>query len=570
MSNMLQLMEYILSYIDSGKIFKQPVSWVYKAIAVLFWLLPLYMLYAFFDNKVFNSGGAVVFGFFIFLLFVTATVFLCFQLWWLRSEDVKSVGGLRGDYFTIPIVCHITRTLGECAAILLVCLSFASTIVIVLFSLMGNKENMNAIPYLQKFVSFGVFSVVVGIVSGFFAILFTRFIAEMMGVMAAIANNTKNIADGGGATQVTIHNDKEMATAPPISKETIPVDFGKMFAPLLEFLQHYWKGLASVFGVLIVGFAVYSLFIKSDPASDGKKIANQYCECKKGTAIELEKFLKQVDENFDAFHFKNSRAVEDTIHAVEKYLNKKQDECHTGIEQAEKALRAKYASNNLGDEFDRQLSIFMETCIESDNSNFKQVYDRISGKAHQIKLSAPEPDQIKRDLVNKSVSGLWYFGGDDNFIKEPEILSEKNHGDEVALLIYCNVLDQGTNEAYDVVLQRTYYRVDNETWRQGGIVGLYVGTSLNKMLLTDNQPNILGRWKYDANEAEYFQDGSWTTTFDGQTSQGTWKISNGVLDLTLNGSPYASMKLVHPTRNTLSLKSDDGQEYAAKRISNGK
>lgn len=99
MSNMLQLMESILSYIDSGKIFKQPVSWVYKAIAVLFWLLPVYMLYAFFDDKVFNSGGAVVFGFLIFLLFVTATVFFMFSTLVVKKRRCKISWRVEGRLF---------------------------------------------------------------------------------------------------------------------------------------------------------------------------------------------------------------------------------------------------------------------------------------------------------------------------------------------------------------------------------------------------------------------------------------------------------------------------------------
>jgi hypothetical protein len=448
-------------------------------------------------------------------------------------------------------------------------MGIAASIVFILFAIFGNKGNMYAIPFLREFINYGIFSFLVGIVSGFFVILVTRFFAEMIGVMAAIANNTKNMATEVALSSVPIQPKLENTETQTASDNILQVDFSKNLAPITDFVMSYWKGLFSVLGVMVAGFVVYTFFIKSDPVSDGKKIANKYCDCQKEEVAGFVKFLKHVDENFDDFHFKNSHSVKDTIDVVERDLKSKKEECILQIEQEEKALGAKYASNNMLEEFERQLNIFKEACVAEDKSSEKALHEHIEAKAKQLKTSAPEIGQIKNDLINKNVQGLWYFSGMDNFIKDPEIISETIEGEDVSLLVYCNVIDLGTGEAYDIVLQRKYYRVDNENWRQGGLVGLYVGKSLSKGLLSANKPLIIGRWKYDTNVAEYFSDGTWTTTFDGQTSQGTWKISNEVLELTLNGSPYASMRLIHPTKNLLTLTSNEGEVYSAKRISNG-
>src|SRR5690625_1105328 len=76
-----------LSFIDSGKIYRQPFSLLYAVLAALNILFPLYVFYLAVDNSIFDAGAKFIIVFLLSWLIIAFAGWVGFQIWWDRKSN---------------------------------------------------------------------------------------------------------------------------------------------------------------------------------------------------------------------------------------------------------------------------------------------------------------------------------------------------------------------------------------------------------------------------------------------------------------------------------------------------
>ncbi len=181
------LIKPYLSYIDDGKLYKQPFKILYQIIAVIMLLVPFVLLYQLIDSGVFKYGtGGMICAFILIWLVITAAGWLSFQLWWNRATQLKTTSVEGDDFVATPVVSNLLQTFGEWLGSYIAVVGFLATLIALLF--MGGTSGLDFIPGIQ---SQGIWGLVYFPVAGFVIIVFFRWMAELMRALVAIANNTR-------------------------------------------------------------------------------------------------------------------------------------------------------------------------------------------------------------------------------------------------------------------------------------------------------------------------------------------------------------------------------------------
>ena len=177
-----------LGYIDSGKMFRQPIGYVYMAIAVLNALMPLYIMYNAADHHMFDAPAKVIVVFIILWVIIAVACWISFQLWWDRKNTVTTTSAEGDEYVAMPLYSHLIQTFGEWAGTW-----FA--VVGLFFGIF--TELVEESRVIGKFIpggylkSGGIESAIISVVIGYLIIILSRAFAEMIRALVAIANNTK-------------------------------------------------------------------------------------------------------------------------------------------------------------------------------------------------------------------------------------------------------------------------------------------------------------------------------------------------------------------------------------------
>ena len=185
---LLDTAQPLLAYIDSGEFFRRPLSWLYVVLAVGNVLAPFYVLYQTTDSGLFKYGGAKFgFSFFLVWLFVLTACWIGAQIWWNRKDKVLETSSEGSEFSATPAFSHFVQTLGENYGTFIAITGFGFSLVATLFGgASGALGSGLSLP-----INAGIFGIVVFPVVGYLVIVFSRFIAEQIRALAAIANNTK-------------------------------------------------------------------------------------------------------------------------------------------------------------------------------------------------------------------------------------------------------------------------------------------------------------------------------------------------------------------------------------------
>ncbi|MFP3091080.1 hypothetical protein LQZ21_12220 [Treponema sp. TIM-1] len=175
-----------LDFIGKGKIF----SLVYFVMAVINLFLPFLIIFKVADSGFFSYGGKFTVAFIFSWLVVAFACWIGFQLWWDRRKTVTNIA--TSEFIATPIFSEILQTFGEWLGTVIGIIGAGVGLIASIF--LGEDAN-----YLFKviglgFMSFGVLAVIIGPIIGFFIIIIFRFLAEQLRILAALANNTKEIA----------------------------------------------------------------------------------------------------------------------------------------------------------------------------------------------------------------------------------------------------------------------------------------------------------------------------------------------------------------------------------------
>jgi len=175
-----------LEFIGKEKLF----GLVYIVMAVINLILPFVILYKVIDSGFFKFGAKYVFAFVFTWLVIVFACWISFQLWLDRRKRVSNSGS--SEFIAIPIFSDMLQTFGEWLGTLIGIIGAGGGLIAFIF--LGNDLNylFNAIG--MGFLRFGAAVIIIGPIIGFFIIIIFRFFAELLRIMAALANNTKEIA----------------------------------------------------------------------------------------------------------------------------------------------------------------------------------------------------------------------------------------------------------------------------------------------------------------------------------------------------------------------------------------
>ena len=177
-----------LDFIGQGRIF----NLVYYVMAVLNLLFPIIILI-----QIIRSGSLIrmlgakyVIALILSWLVIAFACLVGFQLWWDRRKKSTDIG--TSEFYATHIFSEIVQTFGEWLGTFIGITGagvglFASII-------LGSDINTLLSMIGLGFMGFGITTVIIGPVIGYFTIIFFRFLAEQLRLFAALVNNTKDIA----------------------------------------------------------------------------------------------------------------------------------------------------------------------------------------------------------------------------------------------------------------------------------------------------------------------------------------------------------------------------------------
>jgi len=175
-----------LDFIGKGSVF----SLVYYVMAVINLVLPFVVLYMVIDSGFFRMGAKFVFTFIFSWLVIVFASWVGFQIWWHRRKKVSIISS--SEFVATPIFSEILQTFGEWLGTFIGIVG-AGVGIIANIALGGSASYIfSAIG--MDFMSMGAVIIFVGPIVGFFIIIIFRYIAEQLKILAALANNTKEIA----------------------------------------------------------------------------------------------------------------------------------------------------------------------------------------------------------------------------------------------------------------------------------------------------------------------------------------------------------------------------------------
>src|SRR5690625_7665319 len=107
---LLYFIDTFLSFIDSGKMYRQPFSLLYAVLAALNILFPLYVFYLAVDNSIFDAGAKFIIVFLLSWLIIAFAGWVGFQIWWYRKSNVSQIISDHDSFMATPVFSHFLHT----------------------------------------------------------------------------------------------------------------------------------------------------------------------------------------------------------------------------------------------------------------------------------------------------------------------------------------------------------------------------------------------------------------------------------------------------------------------------
>jgi hypothetical protein len=163
---------------------------VYFVMAVINLVIPFAILIVVINSGFLRSGAKYVLAFIFTWLVVVFAFWVGFQLWWDRRKKVTTFSS--SEFIATPIFSEILQTFGEWLGTVIGIIGAGGGLIASIF--LGRDANYLFSVLGLSFLRYGILTVIIGPIIGFFIIILSRFLAEQLRILAALANNTKEIA----------------------------------------------------------------------------------------------------------------------------------------------------------------------------------------------------------------------------------------------------------------------------------------------------------------------------------------------------------------------------------------
>ncbi len=183
-----QIINAFLTYIDSGRIFREPFKWLYMLASFSSALFPIIIIFLAFKHGLFEGPFKIVLAFLLIWIFMLVAGAVGCLIWWDRKDKVSNLTTGEQEFVASPVFAHYIQTAGEVFAIYMAVVGTGISLISGVF-LSGDGYELNSVlPFNPSIGFLGVFAFPV---LGYLILVFTRFIAEQIKALATIANNTR-------------------------------------------------------------------------------------------------------------------------------------------------------------------------------------------------------------------------------------------------------------------------------------------------------------------------------------------------------------------------------------------
>jgi len=185
--NILTFFYPIIDSLSKGSLIRKVMSFLFGLLGVLSFIGGIYLFFK-------SISYAPDFWSVVFLLLLLISSFFTFQIWFYRANVVLNLSD--SDFTVIPIFAQLFRAVGETYATFIISIGLGGTLTLWFSNYLGNLwEFANYIPFLSNITnSFfgGILFFLLTIISAFFILLITYFLAENILVLVEIAKNTRS------------------------------------------------------------------------------------------------------------------------------------------------------------------------------------------------------------------------------------------------------------------------------------------------------------------------------------------------------------------------------------------
>jgi len=179
----------VLNLIDNGWFFRAPFQWLYTILAALNLLVPILVLYAAIDKRIFSAPAKLICAFLLIFVIVCGLSWFGFQIWWNRRDRIVLSSKDNDEFVAIPAYAHFIQTSGEWIGMYVGVGGCLFTLMLTLF--LGNEIGIARMIGIDGIVGSSPISCILFPIYGFLIIVVTRVLAEVIRALASIANNTR-------------------------------------------------------------------------------------------------------------------------------------------------------------------------------------------------------------------------------------------------------------------------------------------------------------------------------------------------------------------------------------------
>lgn len=154
---------------------------------------------------------------------------------------------------------------------------------------------------------------------------------------------------------------------------------------------------------VVLFIIIYIFFLRPNPAADGKKAADAFCNCTEQYDSAMIAAGNTFINTFSTFNFQTRQAAADQWQQIQNPINNEYANCKNAAQDLEGRLSSKYNSNN------NQYNTF-QAALSSENgsgdmqnqSEVASLESDVQNKIASIVTAIPNINQIASDLINRN------------------------------------------------------------------------------------------------------------------------------------------------------------------------
>ena len=134
-NKLFTFLDPLLGYIDNGRFFREPFRWLYVIFAVLNLLFPIFILAKVIEMDFFKyAEGKLILAFILLFIILCAGAWGSYLLWMNRKNKLKEAIQEENEFIAIPVVSHLTQTMGEWLGLYIGVIGTLCSVVIAIFA----------------------------------------------------------------------------------------------------------------------------------------------------------------------------------------------------------------------------------------------------------------------------------------------------------------------------------------------------------------------------------------------------------------------------------------------------